>query len=84
MKKYQPSLTWTDRLPSDVYRRLANCRSYKEDIVPLAQAKWASKKAVPGYTKEDALIQILELLDSNSQPFDLTRREYDDILSEII
>jgi hypothetical protein len=30
-----------------------------------------------GYTKEDALVCVLDLLDCNSQYIDLTRAEYD-------
>ena len=75
---------WTDNLPTDVYSRLCACRSLKSDIVPLTQARWAAIKEKPGFTKEDALVDVLDLLDSNSQYCDLTREEYDDILSKII
>ena len=75
---------WTDLLEEGVHVRLAECRSRKSDIAPLAQAKWAMLKNNPEYTKEDALVQVLELLDCNSQFFDLTRDEYDDILNSII
>lgn len=75
---------WTDLLEEGVYVRLSECRSRKADILPLAQAKWATIKNDPDFTKEDALVQVLELLDCNSQFFDLTRDEYDDILNSII
>lgn len=76
---------WTDNLPSDVRGRLMNCCSTKEDILPLAQAKWRILKlAGRGWQREDALISILELLDCNSQYFDLTRDEYDEILMQIV
>ena len=79
---------WVDYLPADVYSRLSACRSRKDDIVPLAQAKWAWMKAngkdKAGFTKEDALIQVLEHLDSNGQYIDPTRDEYQDMLSDII
>lgn len=76
---------WIDLLDRDVYRRLANCCSKKRDIIPLTQAKWAVLRNTPGnWSREDALIQVLELLDSNSQPIDLTKDEYDDIIHEII
>ena len=88
MKKYIKSdytPKWTDYLDSDVRQRLGNCNSRKSDIVPLTQAKWAVLKNKPGnWTKEDALVQVLELLDSNSRYFDLTREEYDDILDEVL
>lgn len=75
---------WTDLLDNDVYYRLEDCKSKKEDIVPLAQAKWATLRQKQGYSKEDALIYILELLDSNSCEIDLSVEEYSDILNEII
>lgn len=75
---------WLDRLPGDVYSRLANCRSIKSDIPVLVNAKWSemveSGKEKEGFTKEDALVQILELLDCNGQweLADLTHAEYND------
>lgn len=76
---------WTDRLSNDVYARLCNCRSRKSDIPELVNAKWADFRAKgkdkQGFTKEDAVIDILELLDSNSQDIDLTRDEYDELLA---
>lgn len=75
---------WTDNLPADLLARLSVCASLKSDILPLAQRRWATIKEKPGFTKEDALVDVLELLDCNSQVFDLTRNEYDDILSRII
>ena len=77
---------WTDFLSSEVYSRLANCCSLKQDILPLAQARWSWLKHIKatGYVKEDALVYALELLDCNSQFFYLTRDEYDDILNSII
>jgi len=35
-----------------------------------------------GFTKEDALISVLELLDCNSQFFDLTTDEYKELWEE--
>lgn len=75
---------WTDALNTDVYQRLCACCSTKDDIITLTQAKWASLKQKQGYTKEDALISVLELLDCNSICFDLTTEEYENILHEII
>lgn len=76
---------WTDRLSSEVYTRLCECRSTKEDLPVLVNAKWAffkdEGKDKKGFTKEDALLSILELLDANglSIPSDLTREEYDEL-----
>lgn len=76
---------WTDLLDRDVYSRLANCTSTKEDILPLTQAYWNGKLKNSGkdYAVEDALVSVLELLDENGKFFDLTRDEYDDILYEV-
>ena len=78
---------WIDRLEYGVYERLVNCKSKKSDIEPLVNAKWASMKEAgkdkEGFTKEDALASVLELLDSNSQDFDLTEDEYNELIREI-
>lgn len=74
-------MKWTDRLESGVYGRLCSCNSRMSDIEPLVNAKWGSMKETgkdqKGFTKEDALISILELLECNGQFFDLTAEEYE-------
>lgn len=74
---------WTERLPEAVYMRLCNCKTRKEDIQTLVDAKWETYKAEGknkmGYTKEDALMAILELLDCNSIIVELTAEEYDEL-----
>ncbi len=71
---------WTDNLAEDVSIRLAECRTRREDLPALVNAKWLSYqengKAERGLTKEDALVEVLELLDCNSCFFDLTEDEY--------
>lgn len=71
---------WTDNLTEDVGVRLAECRTRKVDLPALVNAKWLSYqengKAAKGFTKEDALVAVLELLDCNSCLFDLTKDEY--------
>lgn len=71
---------WTDNLAEDVRMRLGECRTRKTDIPALVAAKWLSYKesgkAEKGFTKEDALVDVLELLDCNSCFFDLTEDEY--------
>lgn len=73
---------WTDYLDEGVYTRLANCRTIKSDIPRLVNAKWHSYKQAgkdqKGFTKEDALVAVLELLDENSCSFDLTQDEYNE------
>ena len=80
-------IRWTDNLQSDVYNRLCNCKSRKSDLAELVDAKWASMiaagKREQGFTKEDALIAILELLDSNGRYFDLSAEEYSDLIWDI-
>ena len=75
MKKH-----WTDNLSNDVAVRLENCRTIKADLPELVSVKWLSYKengkAEQGFTKEDALVAVLELLDCNSCYFDLTADEY--------
>lgn len=74
---------WTDSLNESVWQRLANCTSIKKDIEPLTQARWNFIKNKEGYTKEDALIYVLELLDCNSIDVDMTKDEYNSILQSI-
>lgn len=77
--------SWTDKLNGDVYRRLCACKSRKSDIEPLVNAKWAAMREAgkdkKGFTREDALVSVLELLDENGCDIDLTRDEYDEILA---
>lgn len=78
--------SWTDKLPADVYIRLCECRSLRSDVEILVNVKWASMvaegKKDQGFVKEDALVSVLDLLDSNGQFMDLTRGEYDALKHE--
>lgn len=84
-KKVTESLDegWQDYLSSDVYNRLANCTTTKDDLRELVNAKWASYKEQgkdkKGFTKEDALVSVLELLDSNGIDTDMTIDDYNDL-----
>lgn len=72
-------MEWIKNLPNDVFQRLFCCLSIKEDIPILVNARWSFMRDNPkykGFTKEDALISVLEILDSNSCYFDLTSDEY--------
>lgn len=77
---------WTDNLPCDVYSRLCACHSLRSDVPTLVNVKWqamvAAGKREEGFTKEDALADILDLLDSNGQFLDLSRDEYDSLKRE--
>lgn len=74
---------WTEKLPEAIYTRLCNCKIRKEDIQTLVNAKWGAYKEEGkekrGFTKEDALIAILELLECNSTIIDLTEEEYNEL-----
>ncbi len=70
---------------SDVYMRLCDCRNTKEDLPILINIRWEwlklKGKDTEGFTKEDAVVQIFELLDSNSQYYltDVSEEEYDEL-----
>ena len=71
---------WTEYLEAAVYTRLCECRNIRSDLSKLVNARWLYYKEIgkdtQGYTKEDALVDILDILDSNSQYIDLTQEEY--------
>lgn len=77
--------SWLDYLSEDVRNRLGECSTKKADLKPLVDAKWRRMKELgkekQGFTREDALVSVLELLDSNScdNVADLTREEYDEL-----
>lgn len=59
---------WTDYLSHNVYMRLAQCQTTKGDLPILLNAKWQWAQDTgrySGYTKEDFLVDILDLLDCN-------------------
>ena len=74
--------TWIDALPEEVYNRLGNCRTIKADLPILLAAKWSWMKGKAGYTKEDCLVDILELLDCNGlgEVMDLTIEEWESLI----
>lgn len=77
-------MKWTTYLKPDVLGRLTACRSRKDDLENLVSAKWLEMvdagKDKQGFTREDALVCVLEHLDCNSQYFDLTRDEYNALI----
>ena len=82
-------MKWTDKLRlenPDVYRRLCACNNRREDIPALVNSRWqwmkTKEKYQNGYTKEDALVQIIDWLDMNNQWFDLSQAEWDDLAHE--
>lgn len=74
---------WTKNLPRDIYERLCHCTTRKKDLSALVNAKWGAFKEEgkdqKGFKKEDALTAILELLECNSTPIDLTKKEYEEL-----
>lgn len=81
-------MSWIDNLPVDVHSRLCACRNTREDLPILVNAKWTFMKKKgkdkEGFTKEDALVAVLDHLDSNGQGFiyDLTHDEWIDLCHE--
>ena len=62
------AISWLDYLPYNVRLRLAQCQTTKGDLSILLDAKWQWAQDTDhysGYTKEDLLDDILELLDCN-------------------
>ena len=77
-------MKWTEYLQADVLGRLNACRTRKRDLENLVNAKWAAMvdagKDKEGFTKEDALVFVLELLDCNGLCFDLKHSEYNSLI----
>ena len=69
---------WTDYLSEDVYTRLCECRTIKADIPELVKSKWATMEYP--YTKEDALIWIIDLVYANCCFIELTTEEWDELI----
>jgi hypothetical protein len=64
-------MSWLSFVPEDIYNRLCACKNKKEDLPVLVNAKWKwmqkEGKDKEGYTKEDAVVEVLETLSENSQ-----------------
>lgn len=62
------TVSWLDYLPHNVYLRLAQCQTTRSDLPILLDAKcqWAQDTGnYNGYTKDEMLVDILDLLDCN-------------------
>ena len=62
------TVSWLDYLPHNVRLRLTQCQTTKVDLPILLDAKWQWAQDTwhyNGYTKEDMLADILDLLDYN-------------------
>lgn len=79
-------MRWTDFLQQDVLTRLANCNSRKQDIPALIDARmqWYKATGKDNFTREDALIFVLDLVASNSQDIELTVDEYNALICPTI
>ena len=78
---------WTDLLNEDQYIRLCECRSIMADVPALIQTQWAWNQINhKKMTKEDTVVQILELLDANSQwgLAAVATEEFDELINGII
>lgn len=71
-------MNW-DNLTNEQYTRLCECRSIKNDIVPIAKAYMINKSC----DADDALTYTFEHLDMNGQFFDPTEEEYNGYLNEL-
>ena len=68
MRDYRNTI-WKS-LTSECYLRLCECRSVKTDLPQLVNSVWLWWKETgkgKTYTKADAVVYIMELLDANSQ-----------------
>ena len=73
-------------LSDGVYNRLCECHNEKRDIPTLVKSVYTyNHKYDRRYKVEDAMVFVLDHLDSNSQPFstDLTTDEYYGIIKEV-
>ena len=82
MKDYRNTI-WKS-LTSECYLRLCECRSIKEDLPQLVNSVWSwwtETGKAKRYTKADAVVYIVELLDVNSQweLADLTVDEFNEL-----
>lgn len=62
------TISWLDYLPYNVRLRFVQCQTTKGDLSILLDAKWQWAQDTGhyrGYTKDDILIGILDLLDCN-------------------
>lgn len=79
------SKEWTYYLPYEVYLRLFECRTIKEDLLVLLHAKWQwaqDRGRYNNYTKADFLDEILNLLDCNDlcEITEMTLEEWRDLV----
>lgn len=75
-------MRWTEYLPDNVLQRLANCNTIKSDLPVLidARMKWYKATGKDNFTREDALVFVLDLMSCNSQDVELTKEEYEALI----
>lgn len=62
------AISWLDYLSYNANMRLAQCQTTKHDLPILLDAKWLWAQDIGhyrDYTKDDILVDILDLLDCN-------------------
>lgn len=62
------AISWLDYLPYNIRLRLVECQTTKDDLSILLNAKWQWAQDTghyKGHTKDDILVDILDLLDCN-------------------
>lgn len=79
------NISWLDYLSYNVRLRLAQCQTTKGDLSMLLDAKWQWAQDTGkynGYTKEDILVDILDLLDCNGldSVTELTQEEWNNLV----
>ena len=52
-------------------------------VVEIAQRIWNKIKQEEGWTKEDAVVYALEIMDENGQFYDPTKEEYEEAINSI-
>lgn len=58
--------------------------SIKSKVQEIAQKRWNEVKSRKGFTKEDAVIYALEMIDENGYDYDPTTDEYHELITSLI
>ena len=58
--------------------------SIKSKVQEIAQNRWNEVKSRKGFTKEDAVIYALEMIDENGYDYDPTTDEYHELVTSLV
>lgn len=58
--------------------------SIKSKVQEIAQKRWNEVKSRKGFTKEDAVIYALEMIDENGYDYDPTTDEYHELITSLV